>query len=238
MKKLLLFALFVLSTACNFNSNNKTDFSNKKENSEIKKENRQLNSDIFLTDTLAINKHYYIQKSRNKSFYCLTSINGDTIIKPADYYFDIEYLDINEDGYDDIRIYFVSNIPNQCDNYLYNKELQKFILIQDCELDIQKIKGVPFYYSYNKAGCSDLNWESHLSKIENFKLINYGYILGHGCDFEVEKNPQSISVYKIISPKAMKLIQKLPYLKNIPKNEDKWSFIERYWQKNYRTFEK
>ncbi|TPG41553.1 hypothetical protein [Flavobacterium pectinovorum] len=240
MRKQLIVMLFIFLTACNFNTNNKPVINEKQDSSEVKTKLQQSNTTIIQTDTLIINKHQYIQKLINKSFYCLLSVHGDTIIKQQDYYVNSEYSDIDNDGYDDIRIYLVSKIPNECDTYLYNKERQAFILIENCDLDIQKIKGSQFYYSYNKAGCADLNWESYLSKIENYKLINYGYIIGHGCDFEVEKNPQSISIYKISDSEKqeMKLIQELPYLKNIPKNENKWDFIKRYWQKNFNKFER
>lgn len=84
-----------------------------------------------------------------------------------------------------------------------------------------------------------MNWVSDFFKIQNFKIIQLGHIDGQGCDFEVKKNPQVINIYKVIDNKEEngKLVEKLPYLKFIPKFEDKWDFIEKYWNKNYKQFE-
>ena len=83
-----------------------------------------------------------------------------------------------------------------------------------------------------------MNWESYLSKIENYKLVLLGYIHGQGCDFRVKENPQVIKIYKILNKgnNQKKLIKKLPYLKYIPKFDEKWDFIENYWTKNYSSF--
>jgi hypothetical protein len=83
-----------------------------------------------------------------------------------------------------------------------------------------------------------MNWESYLSKIEDYKLINIGYINGQGCDEDVKENPQTIEIYKISGNREenKKLVEKLPYLKYIPEFGDKWDFINNYWKKNYRKF--
>ena len=85
-----------------------------------------------------------------------------------------------------------------------------------------------------------MNWESHLYKIENYKLVSYGYIKGQGCDFEIEKNPQIIEIYKVINSDTDEktLIKKLPYQKHIKEFGDKWDFIKNYWTRNYKTFER
>jgi hypothetical protein len=116
--------------------------------------------------------------------------------------------------------------------------LKTFRIIENCGLDIKKIEETQFYYSYNGAGCADMNWESHLSKIENHKLVNYGYMYGKDCDFEIKENQQVIEIYKIIDSNKdeMKLIKTLSYLKCIPKPENKWDFIEKYWLQNSITF--
>ncbi len=189
-------------------------------------------------DTLLLNHQKFIRTFKDKKFQSLTTLRGDTVLKNGEYYSEVKFIDINADGYKDIRAFVFSNTPNECENYLYDKEKKSFRLIEDCELDIQIIKGTPYYYSYNRAGCADMNWESNLSKIENYKLVSLGYIYGKGCDFEVKENPQIIEIYKIQNTdKDQKvLIKKLPYLKYIPKFDDKWSFIKEYWTKNYRKF--
>ncbi|KUJ61002.1 hypothetical protein AR687_14845 [Flavobacteriaceae bacterium CRH] len=232
MKKIIYIMLLIISTACNLKSNsnsiNKTqvDSSSNKNNINDKK------TIAIQIDTLQINGLKFIQTSKDDKFNSLVNTKGDTIIKAEDYYFQAEFLDINKDGYKDIRVYFFSSKPNLCTNYLFDKNRNTFRQIENCELDIQKLNGTEFYYSYNSVGCSDMDWESHLSKIKDNKLVNYGFINGKGCDFEIKENPQVIEIYKITNSEKdeMKLITSLPYLKNIPKFEDKWDFIQKYWK--------
>ncbi len=238
MKNRLYAFLIIVFTACHAKSGNKTieNVSAESVTSQTKtppKKNVEIKN-----DTLKINNQKFIQTLNDGEFNCLLSMQGDTIVKSEDYYSTAEFLDIDEDGYKDFRVYIRTNTPNQCDNYLFNKQLKTFQPIWNCDLDIQKLKGTPFYYSYNSSGCADLNWESHLSKIEAYDLVEYGYMNAKGCDFEVEKNPQVIEIYKInhSGKSAKKLIARLAYLKYIPKNSDKTAFYENYWKKHFKTF--
>lgn len=192
----------------------------------------------YTADTVSLNSHYFIQTYQNGNFNCLLSIEGDTIIASQNYYSNIAYLDIDEDGCDDIRVFIFSNMPNDCITYLFDKKSESFKLLQNCHLDIKKIEKTSLFYSYNAAGCADMDWESHLSKINNFKLFPIGYIRGQGCDFDTINNPQTIEIYKILQPNDIEMkIEELPYLENIPQFEDKWDFIENYWSKNYELFQ-
>jgi hypothetical protein len=189
-------------------------------------------------DTVILNHQKFIQTFENKKLQTLTTLSGDTVLKDGNYYSEVKFIDINADGYKDIRAFVFSNTPNQCENYLYDNLEKKFKLIEDCDLDIQVIKGTSYYYSYNRAGCADMNWESYLSKIEDYKLVLLGYMYGKGCDFQVKENPRTIEIYKIQRKGKHKkvLVKKLPYLKYISKFDDKWSFIKNYWTKNYESF--
>lgn len=226
-------------TACNSKSADKTLEVISTDSSKIKSQVQRQDSIDINIDSLKINDQEFIKTLKDGKFNCLLSIKGDTVVKSEDYYLEAKFLDIDEDGYKDIRVFVFSNNPNQCDNYLFDQKLKTFKLIENCDLDIRKIKGTDFFYSYNRAGCADMNWESHLSKIENYKLVDYGYIYGQGCDFEIEKNAQVIDIYKVnnLITGDKKLIKKLPYQKYIKEFGDKWDFIEKYWIKNYKTFE-
>jgi len=234
---LYIFLLFFL-TGCKSESENKILKNSVVDSLDSKIELNIDNQCIIITDTIKINNKQFIKNENNDRFYCLLSIDGDTIVKAQNFYHSIEILDINEDGYQDIRISIISNTPNQCDNYLFNNQVKKFIQIENCGLDIQKITGTDFYYSYLHAGCSDQNWKSYLYKIKNYKLIEYGYIFGQGCDFNIEDNPQIIEIYKINSYNSNEeiLIKKLPYKKYINKYNDKFTFIKKYWSENCKTY--
>ena len=226
MKTLIKIIPIFMMTACNWRSENKST--------------NKIDTDSVKNDTIIINHRSFIQTLENEKFGCLVSIKGDTVIKYADYYHQIEVLDIDEDGYKDIRVFVISNTPNKCDNYFFDKNISTFKKIENCDLDIQKIKGTGFYYSYNRAGCADMNWESYLSKIEAYELVSYGYILGKGCDFEVKNNPQTIKIYKIINSNTDEkvLIKQMPYLKYITRFSDKHSFIKKYWKQNFNAFDR
>lgn len=240
MKTIIIISFSVLLTACNLILNRTNTTKTSFVSETIKLDSLKFNE--TKRDTITINGQKYIQIQSTKSdrFNCLISLSGDTVVKSEDYYFSAEYIDINEDGDKDIRVFAISNTPNQCDNYLYDKTHKTFKYIENCDLDIKKIDGKNLYYSYNSTGCADMNWESYLSEIVDYKLIHLGHIEGQGCDYDTKQNPQVIEIYKITNSNTEEktLIEKLPYQKNIPKFEDKWNFIEKYWTKNYSLFEK
>ena len=62
--------------------------------------------------------------------------------------------------------------------------------------------------------------------------------MGNGCGVDSLNDKGSIEVFKMTSNENQNriLVEKLPYLKNIPKFEKKLDFIRRYWQKNYLKF--
>lgn len=239
MRFIIITIVLSIASACqpSVNAKKEADSSDKKpidSRRTVQKEPLELHQ-----DTVSFNGQKYIRVlNDNNHFHCLLSQKGDTLIEPQDYYFDAEFLDINEDGYKDIRVSFFSNTPNQCDNFLFHPKDKNYQLLQNCDLAIQKIQGTDFYYSYSPVGCSDMDWESYLCKIEGNEQINYGYINGKGCDFDTKTEPQVIEVYKITNTKDSepKLVQTLPYTKYIPEFEKKWDFIEYYWKKNYLNF--
>lgn len=224
--RLVIVSLIIL-TACSSKSIDNTQTNSL----EIKDINQEF-------DTLKINDQQYFQIVEDNRFNCLLSIQGDTIVKSEGYYSEVKFLDIDKDGYKDIRVFIFSNTPNQCDNYLYDQELKTFKILENCNLDIEKLEGTQFYYSYNRVGCAEMNWESHLSKIESHKLVNYCYMNGQGCEVEIKENPQVIKIYKIIDSikNEMKLIKTLSYMKCIPKSVNKWDFIKKFWTLNIKTF--
>jgi hypothetical protein len=150
------------------------------------------------------------------------------------------FTDFNKDGNSDILLTYIGN-NSSYELYLFDnvnnafKKLEGFDKFSD---GTQLTTNPKYYYSYNRAGCSDMNWESDLFYIYNFRTIQIGHIDGQGCNFEIEDNPQVLKFYKILdnNVNSKRLIKELPYLKNIPKFEDKWSFIEKYWNKNYGMY--
>jgi hypothetical protein len=184
----------------------------------------------FRQDTVRINNIGLVEISEEGKLLSILTFMGDSVIKAKDYYFKAEYPDINRDGYKDIRVFVFSSMPNQAENYLYNRQTNRFHRIENSDLDIKKIKGTERYFSYNSIGCSDNSWESNLSKLEGFKEVNVGRIEAKGCG---DKN-DGIYIYKVEGDKET-LVQTLPIDKN-RSGATKWHFIEQYWTSNYNRF--
>jgi hypothetical protein len=187
-------------------------------------------------DTIVLNKAKIIRRIDKKwnHFLCLTTLEGDTIVSYEEDYFKEKFLDINEDGYKDIRVFIRNHIYNLCDNYFFDKETKtyKYIENPEAELNIKKIKGKNLYYSYNIAGCADYDWESHLYLINDYKATVIGYMITRNC----ENDRSSIKIYKG-KGENQKLIQQFPVKNQTKTNDNKFKFLKNYWLSNYHKFE-
>lgn len=151
-----------------------------------------------------------------------------------------ECIDFDKDNNIDILLTYIGN-NSSYSLYLFDKSENQYKLLEgyDRFSEAIQLKANPkYYYSYQRAGCADLNWVSDLFYIDNFRTIHIGHIYGQGCNFEVKENPQIIEIYKVLenNEKNKQEIEKLPYLKNISEFKDKWNFIEKYWNRNYGKF--
>jgi len=152
----------------------------------------------------------------------------------------IEYPDFDSNGYTDILFAYIGNNPTYF-LYLFNNVTNSFVKIQNySEFPYSRKLSVnpKYYYSYQRAGCADMNWVSDLFTISNLKITHLGHIYGQGCDANTIEEPQVIDIFRIPDNDRDRkiLIEKLPYLENIPKFGDKWDFIDKYWNKNYTKF--
>jgi hypothetical protein len=182
-------------------------------------------------DTLVQNGVSLVRIRKGNQVRGLFTMSGDTILKEADYYDSISFPDVDEDGYKDIRVIVFSNTPNQSENYFFDKQSGRFKRIENSDLDIKKVEGVNLFYSYNSTGCADMNWESHLSKIENWKEVNIGRINAKGCGDKED----GIYIYKVQDRKE-KIFEKSRIDSVLKESKGKWAFIKKYWAKNYKKF--
>jgi hypothetical protein len=153
----------------------------------------------------------------------------------------IEFIDFDNDQNQDILISYIGN-NSVYDLYLFdrlNNEFKFLVGFDKFPEAIQLKTNKKYYYSYHRAGCADMNWVSDLFYIDNFKTVHIGHIYGQGCDYEVKDNPQTIELFKVVDNDESKkiIVEKLPYLKHIPDFGDKWTFIEKYWNKNYSKYD-
>ncbi len=168
--------------------------------------------------------------------YCLLNAKGDTLIKRVDGFEGAEFIDFNGDGYKDIILRYVTNVPGISDLLIYVpskkifKEVKNFSEFPAPE----KIKGTNYYYSYQRSGCADMDWDSDLFYIKNLKAIRIGNISGRQCEPKGDPN-NGIYIHKIHDDKKQ-LFKTLP-IETISKYKDlKWGFIKSYWKKNFRSF--
>jgi hypothetical protein len=170
--------------------------------------------------------------------------NGDKTIlhiKRADLYVTfehfagLEFKDFNGDGYPDLVVNYKSNIPGRCDLMLYDKRSKQFKQVSgfpEYPASI-KIPNSVFYYSYHKSGCGDMDWDSDLYKIVNYKIVSVGTIAGRGCEGSTE--PQGISIFRKAGKKEH-LVKKQPITELSKYNGNKTAFIDQYWKANYMKF--
>lgn len=148
----------------------------------------------------------------------------------------IDFIDFDNDKNIDILVSYIGNNPTK-ELHLFDPKNNDFRFldgfIKFCDSSPLK-SNTKYYYSYQRAGCADQNWVSDIFTIDNFKIIHLGHIYGMSCD----DSTKIIEIYKITdnNEEKRKLIEKLPYDKNIATNNDKWDFIEKYWNANYEKF--
>jgi len=144
-----------------------------------------------------------------------------------------KFEDFDGDGFKDIFIEFFSNLPGDCDVYLYNPSRKNFTHVTDIGRYPSAIKiiGTKYYYSYHRSGCADEDWDSDLFFIKDFKAIRIGNISGNACD---ENNP-GVFISRIIGNNK-KMVEKFNVHILEKYKSQKWGFIDSYWKKNYRKF--
>lgn len=206
--------------------------------STTEKTNSTIEQKIIIDTTITNNdKSFSIQVQKINADIALLTANSkllDTI-----YYnglSGIDFVDFDKDKNTDILVSYIGNNPTK-ELYIFDPKNNDFKFIDGyikyCESTPLKTNK-QYYYSYQRAGCADQNWISDIFIIDNFKIIHLGHIYGMSCD----DSPKIIEIYKITdnNEEQRKLIEKLPYDKNITTNYDKWDFIEKYWNLNYTKF--
>ncbi len=158
--------------------------------------------------------------------------NGKVIYNHSSSPAGFEFSDFNEDGFPDVLLDYITNVPGIKELLIFNPEKNNFSKIEDFENfpSAIKIKGTHYYYSYHRSGCADSNWDSDLFEIIENKAIRHGNIRGIGCGVD-EMN--GIYINKINN----KVINQIKFIKREEGYWDgKWEFIEEYWNKNYEKF--
>ncbi|WP_458626477.1 hypothetical protein [Winogradskyella sp. PC D3.3] len=170
---------------------------------------------------------------KDYDFFELKSLDGKTLYRNDNNPSEFIFTDFNEDGFLDIELHFMTNVPDVNEILIFNPELKNFTEIKNFSNfpSATKIKNTDYYYSYHRSGCADSNWDSDLFYLKEDKAVKIGNIHTIECDNE---NDNGIYIYKV-NGENKEQIKLIPIKK---KNfEDKWKFIEKYWNENYTKFE-
>jgi hypothetical protein len=184
--------------------------------------------------TVILNKTTYKVYNDDTSL-IVTRGKVDTVINIRGEYFTTDFQDINSDGYVDILGNLSGNTHERYDLFLFVPKSRTFRKVNSFEQFPAPIKlsGTKYYYSYHKSGCADMNWDSDLFYISNYKAIRVGNINGRQCYTNDEA--QGVFIYKVSLGKE-KLVKSLKSEVTSNYQEGKWGFIKEYWTKNWRNF--
>lgn len=241
----LIKALLILISisSCNSKNNNQKALlkTNKIDSLNLLSNKENINTDEkteYRSDTLKIGNNFFtvIQKnpsSKNEMNLTILNSKNDTIYCHDNYATNgFEFEDFDNDGVLDIRLYQITNVGGISELIMYDNKNSTFkpIINFDNFPEPTKIKNINLWYSYHRSGCADINWGSELFKIVDFKAIKIGKIEGRGCEGETENG---IFAYKINGEKETKVYSEK---RESGYYSDKWDFIEKYWNKNYKQF--
>jgi len=175
-----------------------------------------------------------ILKKSNDTVYILKK--EDTIQKVPNFPGDVSFEDFNRDGYKDLLLTYISNTPNVQDLFLFDPHAQTLKLVVNFLSfpAAEPIRGTKYYFSYHRSGCADMNWDSDLFYIKNYKAIKIGNIAGRQCD--KKDSEYGIYIYRVNNDKKI-LVKKLPVSTLYHYKDFKWGFIKDYWTKNHKFFQ-
>jgi hypothetical protein len=195
-----------------------------------------IDSTILSIDTASVKGRLYKAIYRTDEFLYIYDSKDSIVFQSKDYCQFFEFKDFNEDGYKDLLINYIGNIPAQHDLILFDDKTDTFKPVRDFSRYPNPIKvgGTRYFYSYHRSGCADMNWDSDLFYIEDFRITKIGTVSGRECDNDNVKD--GIYIFKI-KRNNNKLFKKLPIVTVYTYKDTKWGFIQAYWNTSYRKFE-
>jgi hypothetical protein len=195
-----------------------------------------IDSTIIKSETANIFGELYTANFRNDGLLYIEDSSNKIVFRLNDSYPIFRFTDFDNDGYKDLLISHTS-ISFGIEDFIRFDNINKtFVQVEffSSYPESKQIKGTNYYYSFHESGCADMNWDSDLFYIENFRIIKIGHIAGRKCDNINEKD--GIYVYKI-SGDGKELIATLRIEILAKYAEFKLGFISEYWSLNYKKFE-
>lgn len=194
----------------------------------------QADTSIYSQQIMTIQGKKYSGFLTPGGFQLLNSKN-EIYLKHSGDYFTWDFKDFNKDGYKDIFLDKGGNTPERFDLLLYVPTTKSFRKVKDFENfpAPENISGTKYFYSYHKSGCADMNWDSDLFYIKDFKAVRLANISGRECENSGIKD--GLYINKVSGGKK-NLFKTLPIDTVHKFKDDKWEFIKKYWIENYKLF--
>jgi len=198
----------------------------------------ELGSEVVYDTTLTIDSHVYNVTGLTGGPLFIADAKGDTLLK-EETASDAWFERFNDDDYPDLRVMYMTNVPDIGNVYLYDSGNHAFRKIDDVSHfpAAQRLMNTACYYSYHRSGCADQNWGSELFIIKDFKTYCIGRIEAYGCANGEGDPKDGIYVYKQHGENDEGILINTIPIDTIGTYEDyKWGFIADYWTKQYRLF--
>ena len=194
----------------------------------------QIDTTIYSQQTVTIQGKKYNGFLTPDGFRLLNSKN-QIYLKHSGDYFTWEFKDFNKDGYRDIYLDKGGNTPERFDLLLFLPKTKSFRQVKYFENfpAPENISRTKYFYSYHKSGCADMNWDSDLFYINDFKAVRLANISGSECENSGIKD--GLYINKLNGDKKI-LFKTLPIDAVHKFKDDKWGFIKKYWTENYKLF--
>ncbi|GAB3835304.1 hypothetical protein [Hymenobacter jeollabukensis] len=184
-------------------------------------------------DTLRLNGQRLLASYAGRTFTGLCTAAGDSVIRANEGVFELEFLDINADGYTDIQAALFASDPHACQNWLFDPRTRTYRLIVGENLYLVRLPGTALYHNYVRVGCGNDCWESHLIRLVDWREQVVGVIRARATG----QPDDGIWIYRQRGD-AQTLLQQLPaeQLAQPRYQGNQHRFIEAYWAANYRRF--
>lgn len=194
----------------------------------------QADTSTYSQHAVNIQGKKYIGFLTSDGFQLLNSRN-EIYLKHSGDYFAWHFKDFDKDGYKDIFLDNGGNTPERFELLLYVPTSKSFRKVKNFKNfpAPENIRGTKYFYSYHKSGCADLNWDSDLFYIKDFKAVRLANISGRECENSGINDGLYIS--KLTGNKKL-LFKTLPIDTVHKFKDDKWGFIKKYWTENYKLF--
>lgn len=147
----------------------------------------------------------------------------------------VQELDLDQDGFDDVIVNLFSNTPGEEEQYLHDPSGRRFDRLENASyyMNTQPLRGTGYCWTYNRAGCADYSWESWLFGIANGTAYSLAHIEARICP---GYGDAKVLVYRAIDNKDIERVDSIPADTSIEFQREKGTMIEEYWTKHYKLF--